>query len=329
MTKDNTRKVVNIGLAAFIVGLAMWFFSGKPAKDNEGSAKNELIRSNVKPMAQADSLSTAVANEFAIGSPANEAITNESRENEQWIAPNTVGIDILRAVLDKSMKDVSAAYVGHCVLSSPDASASVISFLYGKGTSGVVSIDALAQSATNALAKQKTGMELMHQAQKEKDQDKMLAAARLQVAADREFVREDAFLTVEVSTDRAYPPVRSFQKGLPDWVIYREKAYMLAILHLADEPSLREFTRQGIDGATIFTYADRQGKEVYVDPRRGQVYAHRSIMPPSAHRNEGTGTASVEATRVRIAKQWEEFLLNGIDFAQFSVEDLRDLSKGR
>ena len=124
----------------------------------------------------------------------------------------------------------------------------------------------------------------------------------------------------------AYPPVRMYQKGLPDWVVLKGKSDELARKHFEGEAFLRETRGTGF-GRYMYVYEDRGGNRAFIDGRKGKVFTRCEAVDPTPHRSASTPNDRESAARaLRIAEQWREFLESGIDLTAFSLNGLRDLS---
>lgn len=261
--------------------------------------------------------------------PASNELSAVSNKTSVLADPSAVQLEVIRSVLDKSMKDISSVYVGHQMLSSADSSQNVVSFVYRAEAAEMKTLAQLSQSIISAKEKQVEGKELMEAARNEGDHEKMLTAARLQVDGDRELYKEDSYTTIEISTTKDAPPVLMYQKGLPDWLVQSPHAEALASSRLSGPLVLMEITRHTLGGLLIFQYADSNGNEVYIDPRGDAIYSHREPVIVNQN-NVRTQNATPDSDRAnRIADQWNEFLEDGIDFQRFSLNDLEDLSQRR
>ena len=244
-------------------------------------------------------------------------------------AASSISIATLKDVLDRSMAKNGAVYVGHQLVSSPSNDGGIASFVYRDDESLALSLDELAEISARASAKQDEGSRLMEEARREGDHDKMRAAARVQIDGDRELVQEDNYMTVELSTTKQNPPVLMFQRGLPDWVIYSHAGEALAAQALSGEGKLVEVTRSVPGAPTILVYEDSAGNTAYVDPMNGQLFTSRQLVPAPERSRNARDAEEMKERGTRVDQQWSEFLKDGIDMSQFSLDDLRDVSKER
>lgn len=323
------RVVMNILLGGVALSIALWFALSQ--KNSHPNVSQPIATTSVLAGPAIPPMPVPQPSIAAVTPPPSVALAASNPLPDTPVDPaeTNVTISTLKQVLDRSMADDGAVYVGYQLLSSPTHDQGIASFVYRDGESPALSLDELAEISDRSSDKQDEGRRLMEEARRDGDQDRMRAAARLQVDGDREFVQEDGYMTVELSTTMHEPPVLMFQRGLPDWVVYSRTGATLAEQSLSGELTLVEVTRSVPGSPTIFTYQDSLGATVYVDPINEQVFTSRQLVPAPRRSSDNRDATAMQERATRVGAQWDEFLRDGIDIGQFSLDDLRDLTKER
>jgi hypothetical protein len=230
-------------------------------------------------------------------------------------------------MLDLSMQRVGASYVGHQPILRYSDKAERLSFVYqkGDGTTGCT-IQELAETAGRGLRGKIEGANRMSEARAQNSTNMIREAARLQVQANRDIYQTEQCFTVEMNSSTNAPPLTMFQKGIPEWLVYRQTAFTLASNYLLCAPQLVEVAQVAPFSEAMFTFTDSAGRHVYVKPRSAQVFTNVTIgaEPANTPRRSPDEKAAMQA---RISQQWTEFMQRGIDVNQFNLSDLTDLSK--
>jgi len=245
-----------------------------------------------------------------------------SSANASLSTARTVPAEQLKKILDQSFARVSAVYLTRQVISSAAEGQSTVAFVYyfTNSSRALPSLRELAQTIARAQADRREALALLKEARETGDSAKMRRAGELCVKADAALVQEKAAATIEVSPYKAQPPVTFYQPGLPDWLLFQDKALALARSQLGDSANVSEVDRAAVAANPIFVCTNAQGQTLYVDARHEQVFGQRDTVPTPGRVSR---SATQESERqARIAGQWEGFLNDGIDPTQFSTSNL-------
>lgn len=244
--------------------------------------------------------------------------------------PNAHGaritINSMRAITDKAMLKVNAEFAAQQPMTAADGSTQSVSFVYWLHREGQTppTLDDMITNATAALTQQKEAAHMLQVAIDRNDDAAMKHAAQAQVDASRRLAGESAFYTVELSLTPDYPPLLSFQKGLPAWIALQEQARSAASAAVGESMSLSGMLRIGSATPPILVFSGDAGRLAYVDIKTMTV----RITPPKQARRTPHQAGRDNADRdARVSAQWQEFLSSGFSASQFSLDGLKDLSK--
>ena len=227
-----------------------------------------------------------------------------------------VPLETIKAILDRGMAKVSALYVGHQTITAPNGF-TTISFLYFQGTSALT-LNEVVKVATMAIKQREALRHDLAAARSSGNNAMFSAAAKRIVEADKAVVRESEFITIETSQVTNSPPIIMYQRGLPDWVAYREHALELASEKLSGALNIIEVNRSVPGAKEIVTCQNDQGANVYVDPRLGAVYTRMELVPSELPLRQHSAGAEAER-QARITAQWGEFMTTGVNVRQFEL----------
>jgi len=310
--------VLAIVAAATITALLIAFFSTGPNKQGPLGSAFSPQRDASKPAPKATQQPSPVPPVMrqAIG-------TTDTTLHHQA----TPTFEVFKQLLDLSMQKVDASYVTHQAVMRYSDQSQRLSFIYQK-TNGlpVQTLEELAQAANSGLRNKKEGADKMARARSLNDPDMMKEASRLQVQANRDIYQTEKCFTIEVSSTTNAPPVTRFQKGIPEWLVYRQTAFVLASNHLTTAPQLVQVAEVAPFSENVFLFADKTGRRIYVTPRSQKVFTKATIAEkPTDHTR--MSAQEYEKRQQRIYQQWKDFMQTGIDVDRFTLAGLVDLSK--
>jgi hypothetical protein len=235
-----------------------------------------------------------------------------------------ITIGKIRSVLDKSMARLNARYAAHQEVASSEGTPFSVSFLYTINAGGNgLDWQPLYDQIDRAMHDRQKGQELLTEARQEQNHEKMKTAAAMLLAADKDLVQEDRFVTIEVAISRENPPVLMFQKGLPDWILLENRARDLATSYLGHDCEISQIRRFGVS-RHLFVLESELGEIVYVDPISNRVYDNQ---PEILSRTGNVRPEDMQDRLERIQSQWDEFLTEGINLELFSFEQMTDLTE--
>jgi hypothetical protein len=219
-----------------------------------------------------------------------------SKDVAELCLPPAIAVEIIKAAMDKSMTDIGASYFAHRQIRQPGGTPSV-SFVYYRGAS----------PGTLPTFEE-------------------LNALRQAQQTDPASLSPEKFICVDAGTSSNAPPVCMYQEGLPDWIQNEKKALALGLRHLGPDARLTDTTRLALGAHCFYTFTDPAGRIAHVDVDRMTVFEGWNLTPRPAP--EGNPVpAALQARNERVRAQWGEFLTVGINFNQFSLAKLTDLSR--
>ena len=239
-------------------------------------------------------------------------------------------IDNIKRILDSSMISNGFTYYIHHEISSPDNRLNTISFLYFNNQNNKADLPSIKEMESTFKKSEDLkvkGNNLMKQAQEKSDNEMAQEAASMMVEADRLISQEDKFYTIEIGKDTSTPPIVMVQQGLPEWIIMNNKALALAEEHFGERAKIVEIERTTLGTHCIYIALNSKGDSIYINAHSGKVFSKRTLHSTNRIPQQNNDSQKEKERTERMKSQWQEFMRNGINIKDFSLEGLTDLSK--
>jgi len=260
----------------------------------------------------------------------------ESQDDKSKILQETNFIKIdnsiknIKRIMDSSMALNGLTYYGHQEISTPNNRFNTISFIYIKNkynTTNLPSLNEIEAVSKKSEDLRVKGNGLMKQAQEKDDNEMAQEAASMIVEADRLVSQEDRFYTIEIAKDTNLPPIVMVQPGLPEWIMMKNKALALAEEHFGEQAKIVAVERSTLGTHCIYIALNSKGDSIFIDARSGKVFSKRSVQSTNRFLQQNEDSQKEKERAEGIKSQWQEFMRNGINIKDFSLEGLTDLSK--
>jgi hypothetical protein len=249
-----------------------------------------------------------------------------STETAQTVDSFAPSPEQIQDKVDTSMAKIGGRYQGQQEIVDAEGNTVQYSFVYAIGEKTPdLTMEEIFDGVRHAEEKRAEGQRLLAEARVANDEGKLKKAAKLLVQGDKELTKENDYVFVCIAATADLPPLISYQRGLPDWVLTQNSAVKLAQEVSGEECRVIEVRTRGIID-NIFVIETESGRSLYVDPKREKVFTEAIEIECNAKKRQRS-EAEEEERNIRIQNQWEKFLSQGFDPNIFNLDDLIDLSK--